>query len=251
MTSNKEIQDELNEISPVVAGIPRVNTFSVPENYFNELPFNILQLQQSDITPSFAKISEPLSVPEGYFDGLAGSILNKIKSQAIESAAAEIAKLSPTIAAIGNKNIFTTPRSYFDHVSTQVLDSIAKENAPAKVVEMKKRPGFIRYMAAAAVAGVIGLSIFNLTGKNAAGNVTTEIPAMAEAEKIIKDKSFDAELNSLTDKDIEQYLKESGQDVDAALVASATDDTNLPSAEDYIIDDNTLNEFLNKINLNN
>jgi hypothetical protein len=41
----------------------------------------------------------------------------------------------------------------------------------------------------------------------------------------------------------------SGDDVDAALVASTIDEQNLPEAEEYIYNDNTLNNFLNELNI--
>jgi len=37
MTDRKDILNELNTISPVVAGIPFVNVFVVPQGYFNRL----------------------------------------------------------------------------------------------------------------------------------------------------------------------------------------------------------------------
>ncbi|MCP9750519.1 hypothetical protein [Ferruginibacter sp. HRS2-29] len=251
MTSNKEISAELLSLSPTLAAIPNTNVFSVPDNYFNELPANVLQLLQPDQPLSFSKAATPaMSVPEGYFDGLASSILNKIKSQAEETVVEEISSLSPAIAAIGKRNVFTVPEGYFDGISSEALKNIAPQ---AKVVQLKANNRIIRYMAAAVVAGVIGLSIFNLAGNKSQGKVNGyEAELMAEANTILKNKTFDKELNSLSDKDIEQYLTDNGENVDAALVASTVvDDTNLPSAEEYIIDDNTLDNFLKKVNLNN
>jgi hypothetical protein len=233
-----------------LAAIPNTNVFRVPDNYFNELPSSILQLLQPDIQPSFSIAGkQSLAVPEGYFDGLASSILSKIKAESTTSVHDEIASISPAIAAIGNKNIFTVPQGYFENISNEAWENVAPK---AKVVEMKPGSRFIKYMAAAAIAGIIGLSIFNLTGKPAAETSGYQPELMAEANTILKNKTFDKELNSLSDSDIEQYLKANGEDVDAALVASTVvDDSNLPSAEEYIIDDNTLDNFLNKINLNN
>jgi len=251
MTSNKEISAELLSLSPTLAAIPNTNVFSVPDNYFNELPASVLQLLQPDQSFSFSKAGIPsMTVPEGYFDGLASSILSKIKSQAEETASEEISSLSPSIAAIGKKNIFSVPEGYFDGISAEALKNIAPQ---AKVVELKPKTRILKYMAAAVVAGVIGLSIFNLTStKKQDSNSGYQADLMAEANTILKNKSFDKELNALSDKDIEQYLEANGENVDAALVASTVvDDNNLPSVEEYIIDDNTLENFLKKVNLNN
>ena len=74
---------------------------------------------------------------------------------------------------------------------------------------------------------------------------------MQQASRIVQSNSFDKELDALSGKDIEQYLKQSGQNVEAALVASVTDDANLPSQDEYLYDENTLDEFLKTMNLNN
>ncbi len=248
MTSNNEIHDELSALSPALAAIPKINLLRVPDNYFNELPSSVLALIQSDIIPSFNDVGHPSrSVPEGYFDGLATDILAKIKTGSAISSVAEMQELSPAIAAIGNQNIFKVPPKYFDNVSGRILENVAPKT---KVVEMKKRSGLVKYMAAAAIAGIIGLGIFNLAGNKSGTGSALKDPLYATANQIVKNNSFETEFSKLSDKDIEQYLKESGQDVDAALVASAADDANLPAVEDYIINDKTLDEFLNKIDVN-
>lgn len=293
MNSKKDILNELSTMSPAVAGIANTNVFAVPDNYFNDFSAHILQLVQEDIMPDFLKTTiSSTSVPAGYFDDLAGNILNRIKAETAETSADEIKTLSPAIAAIGNKNVFSAPQDYFKNLPAEILfnantpvsvaeemsslsaaiaaignknifkvpqgyfeniniDSFKTVAPPAKVVEMKKRSGIVRYLAAAVVAGIIGLTIINIPVNKPTTVATISEPVMAEAQKIIKDKSFDAELNTVSEKDIEAYLKESGQDVNAALVASATDENNLPDAVDYILNDNTLDEFLNKINVNN
>ena len=293
MNEKNDILNELSTISPAVANIANTNVFAVPGNYFSDFPAHILQLVQEDIRPDFLKTTNSAGfVPTGYFDGLAGNILNRIKAETAQSSADEIRSLSPSIAAIGNKNIFTAPQDYFETLSAEVLvyantpegvaeemsalsasiaaignknvfevpegyfenlniDGVATASAPAKVVEMKKRSGMVRYLSAAVVAGIIGLTIINIPVNKPTTVATISEPVMAEAQKIIRDKSFDAELNTVSEKDIEAYLKESGRDVNAALVASATDENNLPEAVDYILNDNTLDEFLNKINVNN
>ena len=50
---------------------------------------------------------------------------------------------------------------------------------------------------------------------------------------------------------MEQYLSQNGQDINAALVASSMDNEegSLPDAADYLLDENTLNDFLKENNL--
>ena len=253
MNNEINIQEELLSISPAVAAISRANVFSVPDDYFNSLSTNILAgLKPAEI--NFAGIpKQSFSVPDGYFDGLADSIMSKIKAAVNETAAEELASLSPALAAIGNKNIFTVPPNYFEETPGNILQQLPQ---PAKVVSIGKRSFFSRYAVAAAITGVIGLSVISVldkkssTDKSLFASQETKT-AMQYANTIIKNNSFDAELNSISDKDIQQYLEAHGQDVDAALVASASDDSNLPSPEDYIINDNTLDNYLKQANLNN
>ncbi|MEJ7609704.1 MAG: hypothetical protein WKF88_00855 [Ferruginibacter sp.] len=73
-----------------------------------------------------------------------------------------------------------------------------------------------------------------------------------KANEILKTGSFENEMNSLSDNDIVKYLKENGEDINAALVASSlTDETKLPEASDYLTDENTLDDYLNENNLKN
>lgn len=255
MSNRNQIQDELLSISPAVAEIPFVNVFSVPEGYFNTFSANILAALPVN-EPFLNTIpKQPFSIPENYFDNLADSILNKIKSDSIETSAEEILNLSSTIAGIGKRNVFTVPSNYFDNNVENMV--AAKLPQPAKVVSMQKRSSFSRYAVAAVITGLIGLSVISFfnnkstTERSLFASAETKT-AMADAKQIIKNNSFDQELNTISDKDIQQFLEKRGLDVDAALVASSADDnSNLPSPEDYIINDNTLDNYLNKANLNN
>ncbi|MEP6713020.1 MAG: hypothetical protein ABJA37_11410 [Ferruginibacter sp.] len=250
MNNRKHISEELLTLSPTLAALTVVNVFSVPDDYFNSLSGSVLSAISADNNIIFSSIEkQSLSVPEGYFDGLADAILNKIKGQSGNTAPGEMGHLSPTIFAIGNKNIFTVPENYFENNTSEIISNIPK---PAMLVEMKKRSFIFKYAAAAVVSGIIGLTVLSLfNNKNDTSNPLLPQAAMAQAGEIIKNNSFEKELNNVSDKDIQQYLEQHGQDVNAALVASVTDDNNLPNPEDYITDDKTLDDYLNKINLNN
>ncbi|MEO5944811.1 MAG: hypothetical protein ABIP30_03940 [Ferruginibacter sp.] len=255
MSNRNEIQDELLSISPAVAEIPFANVFSVPDGYFNILTNNLLAELPIDQNFLDNIPKQPFSIPENYFDDLSDSILNKIKAGSIETSAEEILNLSPTIAGIGKRNVFAVPINYFDKNVEKIVGVTLPQ--PAKVITMQKRSSFSRYAVAAGISGLIGLSVISFfnnkgtTDKNFFASAETKT-AMADAKQIIKNNSFDQELNTISDKDIEQYLEKRGLNVNAALVASSGDDNiNLPAPEDYIINDNTLDNYLNKANLNN
>ena len=122
MSNRNDILNELNTLSPLVAGIPFVNVFTVPEGYFNQLAKAIFMN-----TAEAEQIEMPVTgnVPQGYFDGLAGNIMDKIKS--LEAAAKEeIQGLSPVLASIGNSNIFTVPDNYFENSAMAIAQKDRK-----------------------------------------------------------------------------------------------------------------------------
>src|SRR6185503_730292 len=128
MKNSPEILNELMAISPLLAGLERVNVFSVPEGYFNELHFRITNYTILNNTSPVENINERniQKVPEGYFDTLSDSILAKVKAIYIESAEEELRNLSPTLFNLRNENVFTVPSGYFDNLITSIL---AKANA--------------------------------------------------------------------------------------------------------------------------
>lgn len=250
MNTSENILKELSEISKEVAAIPKVNVFTVPSDYFKSLSTNILYRIQND--KIFAAGNMKLNVgdvPEGYFEGLAGQIMNKIKAGEENSVQKETKVISGTVAKIGNRNIFSVPEGYFQSLSEVINLRISK---PAKVVSMKKS-SFFNYAAAAVITGILGLSVFSVLNQNEIpdNNIGQSEEVMAKAGEIIKNKTFDIELQNISDKEIEQYLIQDGQDVNAALVASVIDENNLPGTDEYLTDDNTLDEFLKRLNLNN
>ena len=238
---------EINNISASVAAIPYVNVFTVEETYFYTLPKMITSQINIGNDINSAK---NLTVPEGYFESLAGNILNKI--YAIESdRSVEVNEISPMIAGIKNKETFTVPAPYFDE-----LTFLSKQKQTAKIILIDKPRSFFKYAAAAIITGFLGLGIINFfNNDNAANNITTAAQVTTGINlpnTIIMNGSFDEALKSVPDIEIEEYLQQNGQDVNAALVASLTDDIDkLPEATDYLLDENVLENYLKKNNLKN
>lgn len=250
MNFHKDILNELNEISPLVASIPRVNPLSVPENYFKGLSSNILdKIEFSGDESGFAKIASPFQAPDGYFEHISRDILALVKDNAV-TAEGEIQKLSPVLAQVQHMNVFETPEGYFNSLPSVILSKV--KAVPAKIVTMRK-PAILRYAAAAVISGIMGLSLFSIfNNQDASGIAGYSAGVMETAAGIVSANSFDQELKTLSYSDIEHYLEQSGQDVEAALVASATEEPGtLPAADTYLFNENALDDFLNKMNLNN
>ena len=81
MENRIDILNELNALSPLIAGMEKVNVFTVPSGYFERLVDDILMWVQQDNNELLEGISPLLQVPQDYFESLADNILNRIKAQ--------------------------------------------------------------------------------------------------------------------------------------------------------------------------
>ncbi len=241
MENRTDILNELKELSATLAAMEKVNVFRVPQEYFKYLAADILMGIETE--NESVKTTSPVGdVPTGYFDGLAGSILAKIKTQQTEDAATEIRALSPMLYSIQNEHVFEVPTGYFEGLSEIVLNTL---NPPVKVVSMKRRTAtFFKYAVAAAFTGVMALGVFKFTG-----NSTEKIELPAYVTDGLQMQDVDQELAKISDADIVKFLEANGTDVKTAMVAGSIDENELPSQEDYLLDEKALDKYLNSINI--
>lgn len=260
----------------MLAGIPNINVYTVPDGYFDALlndvldavtDKNLTKVTNNDLPAgyfegladnimsrikkeedfgisedsellSFTRGINVYSVPEDYFNGLAENILLRTRLEENESS---------LLSAAHGINVYTVPMGYFDGLPNEILKKIPQ---PAKVVEMKRSFSVFRYAVAAVITGIIGLSVISVLNKRniIQENLSTGTE-MSMAKNIIKTNSFEQVLSTISDVDLVNYLEKSGEDVDAALVASVSDDRNLPDEVEYLTDDKTLDNLLNGLNL--
>ena len=246
MENNVDILNELKELSPIIAGIEKKNLFTVPAGYFENLSEGILAgiAIEENVSNIFSSGSVDNDVPHGYFDTLADTILDKIKAQKIISASEELSALSPMLYSIQNENVFEVPKDYFNRVAETTVSRVKLQQT--KVVVMNRRSTMvIKSAIAAALTGVMALGVFKFTNSNTNGID----PVVALGDKIARENRFDEELDKVTDADIVKFLEANGSDVKAALVASSVDENELPSQEDYLMDEKALDKYLNSINV--
>jgi major membrane immunogen (membrane-anchored lipoprotein) len=288
METSKDILNELNQLSPLLAGLQKVNVFTVPSGYFNRLAEDILvgiREGENNLLSSVPNQSA-IQVPQGYFESLADHILNKIKME--ESAAAELKVLSPMLYGIQNKNVFTVPQGYFETFAGNALNNIneaagvaaeLKELSPtlhniqnkniyavpdnyfetlaAKILDTVKpqQAKVVTMRTRTAVifkyaAAAVFTGVLALGVFKFTGNKIEVDTVVAEGKQIARDNKFDEELAKVTDTDIVKYLEENGSDADDALVANTIDENELPTEEDYLTDDKALDKYLDNININ-
>lgn len=246
MKLSAEIFDELKTISPLLAGMEKTHVFSIPEGYFDLITVALLKRINTD---SEFKTNK-LTVPEGYFENLSTTILNKIRS-VNANPADELRSLSPMLYSIQNENVFEVPAGYFRNLEYEILDKVIIK-PEAKVVQLKKRDSIWKYAAAAVVTGVIGLSslmMFN-TSKETVIDIDKETQlavsaSIKTAAQFKNEQQINTAIASLSDDEIIKYLERTGTDVDTEILATGIDETDLPSAKDYLLDDKTLDTYLN------
>ena len=180
-----------------VESIPRINPYSVPTGYFDQLSTIILgNINAHDTAPMLDGVGEMLyAVPEGYFETFASNVLKKIKGETTDSVQAELEELSPLLSKIPKTNVYAIPDGYFDALTPLKKED---ENRPAKVISFGARTrGWLNYAAAACVAAILlgGAYIyFSKPGNEQIANQTK--------------KGIDIQkgLSELTDSEITDYL---------------------------------------------
>lgn len=123
METKTDILKELATISPLVAGINKVNVFTVPNGYFESISDTILLCLREEYF-AFNTSNGPSAgdVPKGYFDKLATSILDKIKAN--DAASEEIKYLSPLLFDLQKRQVFQLPTDYFENLHELIVKKI-------------------------------------------------------------------------------------------------------------------------------
>lgn len=249
MEKVSEILKELQTISPFLAEMEKVNVFHVPEQYFNELSNKIVTtvfLHQDEK-------SKGQEVPEGYFDGLSSKILARIKNSVIESAEDEIKTISPFLYSIKDKNVFRVPGNYFENLSDKITHRL--NDNKAKIIPISLGRKWWKYAAAAVVAAGITIGSFQIfNNKPATENGSKVLTASTTIPDYIKLSSqyktpeeLENGIASLSVDEIASYLENHGTIMDDDILAKDIDPEGLPNTEDYLMNDSTLNDFLNTI----
>jgi major membrane immunogen (membrane-anchored lipoprotein) len=286
MENRIDILNELRGLSPLVAGVEKVNVFTVPVGYFERLEEDILMGVKVETGVLFNSITNQpsMQVPQGYFESLSDSILNKIKAEET----GEVKGLSPMLVNIQNKNVFTVPQGYFESLSANILNKINEgettaselkglspvlfsiqhknvftvpqgyfETLPdkilnkikpqqAKVITMQKRTAAILKYAVAAV--FIGAMALAVYKFTNSGDAgkTAEINYSG-----IMKTNVDGELATVSDDEILSFLTKEGVDVDAAVAAAQIEDKlDADETNTDKAESNEIDELLNQLDDN-
>ncbi|MEO6639086.1 MAG: hypothetical protein ABIN25_12475 [Ginsengibacter sp.] len=245
----------------------KTNVQQVPEGYFDSLSTDILakikKLYPETVEEEIQNISPLLfslrkenvfEVPVGYFDSLTTNVLSKNQKLYSETTGVELQNIAPVLLPLRHENVFKVPENYFEEFAGTVLKEL--QPARAKVIVMKSRNSWFKIAAAAVVTGAIAISSLNIfnhsfnqqDSRGSEALASTAMPSYVEESFQFKTaQEVDAGIARLNDEDIIKYLEKFGNVMDNDLLIKNTDLSELPTQADYLIDENTLNSYLDKI----
>ena len=249
--SSNDIVNELKELSPLLAGMEKVNVFTIPEGYFDNVSATVLFAvrEEANNLPAFSKQST-FNVPVDYFESLAGNILTRIKENEINHKE-ELRAISPMLYSIQNENVYKLPDGYFNGLATAILKRVQPQQA--KVISMRKRSGFLKYAMVASVVGVMAFGIYKIDkniGVSGASNnsLYASLDPSIQQGKDMGIVQFNASLDSLSTQEIASYLEKHTDEADVAQLTSSLDAGSVPNQDEYIIDDKALDNYLQELN---
>jgi hypothetical protein len=145
-------------------------------------------------------------------------------------------------------NTYQTPPGYFDNFSNNVIQAIHND---AKVNKSNiYNLNLVKFAFAACFISLLGFFIYKFPSLKQNDKLDPKTASLIkEADLIIRKGSFENEMDKIDEMDLVKYLQDGGQDVDAALVASLDDETQLNDKEIYLYDGETLTKYMNELNI--
>ena len=240
MDDNSSIVKELKEVAPFLVEHQQKNPYKVSPDYFNFLAETVVQKISEDVEPVyyFSK-ANPYPVPENYFDNFSASVLSIVRSEKIENpVTAELEQIAPFLNTIAKKPTYTIPLNYLDEQVKPVL-KIIKQEAP--VIAISKGNHYVKYLVAAIFIGLLGFGMYLFFGKDNATDMqaqtaqsSSEVKKLSEEEiidflkstsptdniasttssNISKDMDIKRSVSKMTDKEIQQFLAENGEQIE-------------------------------------
>jgi len=234
-------------------------TESVPDGYFDQLAgsiFNRIKAQtseqvgseNSEISAELAslKYKTTLEIPADYFNSVTDSILKKIEALD-DNVIEETSAISGLVSSLDRKNLFSLPDGYFDNLARQVQ---IRFSPAARVVSISKFRSFFKYAAAAMVISAISIAVVKYNNQGNTG-YTSKLDGIIQSGIKMDNKKFDETLNTLSQDDILQYLEKNSSDEDVATLTADLEDKTLPAEDEYLVDEKTLDKFIEAINTKN
>lgn len=195
------VQEELEALSPLLAGIPKALPLSVPPDYFEQLS---QQLQNITVEQTLSFTDEvpsmlsgmpkvfPMSAPAGYFDQLSTAIKDRINEAdrtaadiPVSAAQEELATLSPLLAEMPKTMPLAVPAGYFDQLSTTVMAGIdASAHTTTPVIRRINSRRYFKWAVAASLIALVSVStlLFTRENRHAANKIEKTLANVSDQE---------------------------------------------------------------------
>src|SRR5688572_26384521 len=247
--------EDNEKVSPVLASLRDRKVFEVPNGYFENNVTNLLSIvttqdasdELRSISPLLYSIQneQVFTVPAGYFENNVANLLNIVNT---EDASNELRSISPLLYSIQNEEVFTVPAWYFESVTMDILDKV--KPAAAKTVQMPRRKLVARYAIAAMMVGLAAFGVIKFADTNRNPGNSPQVAVMdasIEKGRKMNDQQFNEALKNLSTADIASYLEQNGDITDITALGNNVDESTLPNLEDYLLDEKTLDNYLQQI----
>lgn len=195
--------------APLLASLPRITPFRVPDHYFGDLQTHI---HQSVFVDSLMqRENQGFSVPENYFEELGANIEARIAIDRFKN--------------LTDNDGFKTPANYFDNLNAQILSKTSALKPKTKVFKLWSSD-LMRYAAAAC--------FIVLTASGLYLNQQNTLQQNRNAEIASEQMLYDIDESVIIEHLIENESLTSASPSDAEL-------------ENYILDHYTTNELSNNL----
>jgi len=195
-SSEVSTHTELDELSPLLAGIPKVTPYSVPSSFFEENLRNISLIGDETESPILAVIGQeiPYEVPVGYFENFPAQVLAKVsipKAKVVPLFARTWMRTAAA-AVVGGALILGGLQIFSGKQNTNSTASQAVDTASAYVAQTKPAP-----VQAIKKASTKDLEDFIENVPVTASSPKKEPASKEEAQALLKDVSVNEMENFL------------------------------------------------------
>lgn len=215
MDKELENNDWMNE-APFLAGLPKVNPFSTPDGYFENLSERISGAVYFEGLKQEAGELE-MTVPEGYFEGFKEEIYTRIAVETLKE------KAGP--------DGFIVPEGYFEQLQVNIIGQLSSDQAVAKEKPVVKLwyTGMLKYAVAACVVIISAVGLYYQNQDN--------IEATPAATQVAQFSAEDQVLFDMDEQEIIDQIPTKGTEQVTNTTATASE------IEDYILAHYTQNEI--------
>lgn len=217
--------NEDNKILTQIKQLQNGNVFTVPVNYFSNLPQQILLQIQVQKNTAY-------QIPNHYFINLSSTIITKIKLQNNNECYTELENIAPIFNTINKQNVYQVPANYFTN-----LPCIHN----TKVVSIHKTK-WLQYIAAASIVFIAFLIGINNNNK-------VDDKTAAQHQQVLKvniEKGFatiaDTDLNKTVETEKNNFTTEETTQTTLPFIGNVKEEVELITDEEiefYLKNNNT------------